>query len=1087
MAEAVGLPPAAVSALALLTSCTESSDIAAEDDNLSEEHEQLCTLFSLQRVRFGLWGESIGLIPSHHGGQKLRYDKKLDRPDIGALVLRILKNIKSMLDGAERIGKPAGFDTAAVPHLAPSRGLEVFKQPYERLRSRLRKDCPEVSSKDVTRLDIHKVDEFETMINRLRDFVDGLESITKSFGLLEQQHAKLGEEIKEISDVQSLRLLCDATSRKSSLQHQIFKTASQRLELMTGSFMTRHSGDTLDFSTIYLATTASITTSNGTRSLQTHNSVSDEQFRSGSVRQSVNSGPKAQKPRAVPPLRRPREKAKPAASCAECLSEHYKCVSNGEGQTCARCLQTERSCSFLLAVHDEGEDVNDFNFISQNVSASSPEAPNYMIVETTTFSNEIPQNQRLLSDLLAKAKPRASLTFQLGDSHYGEHLRTIKEEDTVHWTNNSGKIVSHVNSGSSAAKRMFLELRNIRAGKVPFVSATPLDNRLDRILASIEGPPETPYEGGVFWITVKLSETDPYGPPLMRFHTKIYHPNISPQGHICADYKDKWNDVLSAGFSKSHVKDPSDVWFSGNSKQIKWSLGALLTALCGLLASPDVEDPLVPEIAMKYLEDYDDYCRSARLFTEKWATGQRPDEANLLFLEDSFSEHLDAWKPDFPRHEKPPSVDVVSIQESLRKIYDDRAPEGINATNQNDPLTRSSQKSYASTLREYSPLASHIFMQVEFDGIIQNRFSFSPRESMQRSKDSTESDAKSKLSQLIGLSREILEVSLSSRERDQSDVSIWYSLLEISVFDRKTRNLVSETEDFNQAIKACTDPFFNFCEHGTFEVTEGISSNFYKISIGNIAGIANWTIVRAWDDFRELNRQLSRHLPGGEIWRPGSAIDGQANWINYLSDDTIPDTHVMGPLLSFALRSTFLLYGSKFLEISTGSRILAFFRPAGALDGNTLRKDEPSASRLAMYGEPLRIINVGAFIPSRLFTVMMVTRVAEYETPASICLMNHGLSRFSLLVCSTLDPEPAQSFDLYTVKDVATSESLVALDSPPVPMLLSFSIGSTSNVNESQIESMSFLFSDWVEFILWYEVLKLFDRIAPYPGGPGGP
>ena len=124
----------------------------------------------------------------------------------------------------------------------------------------------------------------------------------------------------------------------------------------------------------------------------------------------------------------------------------------------------------------------------------------------------------------------------------------------------------------------------------------------------------------------------------------------------------------------------------GSSKQIKWSLGALLTALCGLLASPDVEDPLVPEIAMKYLEDYDDYCRSARLFTEKWATGQRPDEANLLFLEDSYSERLDTWNPDFPRHEKPTSVDVVSIQESLRKIYDDRALEGANATNQIDLL-----------------------------------------------------------------------------------------------------------------------------------------------------------------------------------------------------------------------------------------------------------------------------------------------------------------------------------------------------------------------------------------------------------------
>lgn len=205
----------------------------------------------------------------------------------------------------------------------------------------------------------------------------------------------------------------------------------------------------------------------------------------------------------------------------------------------------------------------------------------------------------------------------------------------------------------------------------------------------------------------------------------------------------------------------------------------------------------------------------------------------MLFLEDSYSERLDTWRPDFLRHEKPTSVDVVSIQESLRKIYDDRAPEGVNATNQNDPLNRSSQKSCASTLREYSPLASHINKQVRFDGVLQDLFSFSPGIPMQQPKDSTEGNPKSKLDQLISLSRENLEASLTSRERDQSDVSMWYSLLEISVLDCKTRNLESETEDSKQAIKACTDPFFKPCEHGTFDVTGGPSPNFYKISIGN--------------------------------------------------------------------------------------------------------------------------------------------------------------------------------------------------------------------------------------------------------------
>ena len=44
MTEGIGLTPVAISVTALFMSCIESFDIAVEDDNLSEEHEQLCAL-----------------------------------------------------------------------------------------------------------------------------------------------------------------------------------------------------------------------------------------------------------------------------------------------------------------------------------------------------------------------------------------------------------------------------------------------------------------------------------------------------------------------------------------------------------------------------------------------------------------------------------------------------------------------------------------------------------------------------------------------------------------------------------------------------------------------------------------------------------------------------------------------------------------------------------------------------------------------------------------------------------------------------------------------------------------------------------
>jgi hypothetical protein len=159
----------------------------------------------------------------------------------------------------------------------------------------------------------------------------------------------------------------------------------------------------------------------------------------------------------------------------------------------------------------------------------------------------------------------------------------------------------------------------------------------------------------------------------MRFHTKVYHPNISPQGHICADYKEKWNPVLSGEFSKSLVNDQSAVWYRGNYKRSKWSLGALLTAMCGLLASPDVDDPLVTEIAMKYLEDYEQYCENAKYYTRRFATCGRPDINQLVFLEDSQTTESNsgASRPE-PSSSKFDS-DITSLQGSLHETNDAKA------------------------------------------------------------------------------------------------------------------------------------------------------------------------------------------------------------------------------------------------------------------------------------------------------------------------------------------------------------------------------------------------------------------------------
>jgi ubiquitin-conjugating enzyme E2 S len=60
----------------------------------------------------------------------------------------------------------------------------------------------------------------------------------------------------------------------------------------------------------------------------------------------------------------------------------------------------------------------------------------------------------------------------------------------------------------------------------------------------------TPYQGGVFVMKLVLGQDFPASPPRGFFLTKIYHPNVAPNGDICVNtLKKDW----SAKVTLSHV------------------------------------------------------------------------------------------------------------------------------------------------------------------------------------------------------------------------------------------------------------------------------------------------------------------------------------------------------------------------------------------------------------------------------------------------------------------------------------------------------------------------------------------------------
>lgn len=68
----------------------------------------------------------------------------------------------------------------------------------------------------------------------------------------------------------------------------------------------------------------------------------------------------------------------------------------------------------------------------------------------------------------------------------------------------------------------------------PYCHASPVSDDLFHWRATILGPENGPYEGGVFVMEITFPRHYPFQPPQMRFVTPIFHPNVeSGSGEIC--------------------------------------------------------------------------------------------------------------------------------------------------------------------------------------------------------------------------------------------------------------------------------------------------------------------------------------------------------------------------------------------------------------------------------------------------------------------------------------------------------------------------------------------------------------------------
>ena len=509
--EATGLAIGAIGLTALFTTCIDTFNIVITAREFGRDYEIICADLALQRLRFCLWGETVGLV-SRDPATPLVQHAGLNDDQVRCTLAQALQAILFLLQETER------FRDRFSLRQRSSLGLNIFSQTYEQFRNEAAGRRRKAPVKSAIKWAIYGADRFKGRVESLKGLIDGLEQISERLGVLDVQQARLRTEVESLEDVESLRLLRDAATDENS---NAFEVASSRLSVIEG-VLTFDRNTESDKTTYFTAPELA--------------AVGEADFN-----ENANNLEEPESP----------------ALSAE-LAQNSRVIAN---------LGLRPKCAFKpvdnakLAAY--GLQLGAYDVVDMASLGNFPGPLLYVREAIQRQSNSV-----LWDKVVRRPLDAPKFNTEAFEYYIPEAVR-------------NKQIVRRIRDALPTAKPQ------------PLV-CWPVDNNLWHFLGGIEGPPDTPYEGGVFWLSIRMPQDFPFKPPEVRFLTRIYHPNIDHLGKICLDLL-------------------ADQWFPGS------TFDQILLSILSILDNPGLEDPLVPEIAEIYLRDPNLYHENARKYTIQYA------------------------------------------------------------------------------------------------------------------------------------------------------------------------------------------------------------------------------------------------------------------------------------------------------------------------------------------------------------------------------------------------------------------------------------------------------------------------------------
>ncbi|KAL7177333.1 hypothetical protein ACSBR2_030648 [Camellia fascicularis] len=147
-----------------------------------------------------------------------------------------------------------------------------------------------------------------------------------------------------------------------------------------------------------------------------------------------------------------------------------------------------------------------------------------------------------------------------------------------------------------AKRRLEMELRDMNENPPTHISFGPLSDDMFQWQGIIMGPVDTPFEGGLFHLSIEFPIDYPLMPPQVKFQTKVYHPNVDQDGTIDINILgEEWSPALTTE--------------------------KLLLSIISILMNPILEEGNQNQISNLYLHDKKTYNKIAKEWTRQYATG----------------------------------------------------------------------------------------------------------------------------------------------------------------------------------------------------------------------------------------------------------------------------------------------------------------------------------------------------------------------------------------------------------------------------------------------------------------------------------